>query len=214
MAQCASTVYRTRGGMAEGLRAGTHRAPNTGRCRTEYVDSSGFPVDGRASWRRFEQRFPRRQDARRGGQEMFMHRSRRVQRWLVAGAFSVGLALVLSFAVPTFFAAPGYGIAVAQSDDDDDERDSNTNDNAPAPAPSAPAPAAPSAPAAPMPMPSPSPSPSTGSGTGTSTGTSTQSSGTAATTPTNQTGCVMPAANVTERRMFNLFEPSCLGPSR
>jgi hypothetical protein len=33
-------------------------------------------------------------------------------------------------------------------------------------------------------------------------------------TSSEPTGCVMPAKNVTERRMNNLYEPSCLGPSK
>ena len=130
-----------------------------------------------------------------------MPQPRRAQRWLALGATSLALALMLLFAGMPLIAPYGDGIVVAQGDDDDD----NSNDNS--------APTSPSMPAAPMP--SPSPSPGTGSGTSTqsSPGTGT-SSGTGTTTTTNQAGCVQPAANVTERRMFNLYAPSCLGPSR
>lgn len=131
-----------------------------------------------------------------------MPQPRRAQRWLALGATSLALALMLLFAGSPLIAPYGDGIVVAQGDDDDD----NSNDNSAQPTPT-------TMPAAPMP--SPSPSPSTGSGTSTqsSPGTGT-SSGTGTTTTTNQAGCVQPAANVTERRMFNLYAPSCLGPSR
>ena len=153
-----------------------------------------------------------------------MHRSRRVPRWLVAGAFSVGLALVLSFAVPMFFASQGVSVAVAQPDDDSDDDNSNSNDNG-APMP--------------MPMPSPSPSTGTGTGTGTSTGTGTGTGTGTSTAPSSgtqqgsgsqrsttlesddpgrggvempgQPACYKPAANVTERRMYNESRPACAG---
>ena len=155
-----------------------------------------------------------------------MHRSHRPPRWLLAGAFSVGLALVFSFAVPTFFSAHSSGIAAAQSDNDDDDDDDVTPTQPSAPAPQ---PAASPAPAA-----SPSPVPSTGSGTGTGTGTGTttsapastgtqQSSGSSSSTTLTsaddalrggsempgQPNCYKPPANVTERKMYSESRPAC-----
>jgi hypothetical protein len=159
---------------------------------------------------------------------MFMHRSRRVPRWLVAGAFSVGLALVLSFAVPMFFASQGVSVAVAQPSDDSEDDDSNSNDNAAPTTPQAPAPSA-----SPMPMASPSTGSGTGTGTGTGAGTGTsmpassgtqQGAGSQRSTMLEsddpgrggiempgQPACYKPAANVTERRMYNESRPACAG---
>jgi hypothetical protein len=132
-----------------------------------------------------------------------MQQTRRMLGWLASGAFPIALALMLALVVPLMFALPGDGVVVAQSSDQDDDENSNENTSAPTP------PTMPVTVPAPVPSPMSSPVPQTqqgsGTGTGTTTGTSAQPS---------QTGCAMPAANVTERRMFNLNRPSCLGPSQ
>lgn len=147
-----------------------------------------------------------------------MDRARSSQRWLIASAFSVALSLALAIGGPTFLAPNSTGVASAQSDDEGDE-----NDNAAAPAPTA----VPKPQTQPAVAPSPSPSGNTGTGTGTGTSTSTTSapatgsSSQQSTTTVDperggiempgQPACYKPAANVTERRMYNESRPACAG---